>query len=78
VYADCQERQQCPDSDMTAAFDRAQDLGAMFTGASTSFVEVFVTRLAQQHRLLTAEGISGKPAQSSVDHYAHTKTSLRS
>jgi hypothetical protein len=52
---DNQERQQCPDSDMSAAFDRAQDLGAMFSEGSTSFVELFVARVAQQHRLLTAD-----------------------
>ena len=62
--ADYQERQQCPDSDMSAAFERAQDLGAMFTESSTSFIDVFVTRITQQHRLLTASDNSGKPFES--------------
>jgi hypothetical protein len=46
---------------MTAAFERAQDLGAMFTEGSTAFIDVFVCRAAQQYRLLTAEGENGTP-----------------
>jgi hypothetical protein len=64
MLANYQERQQCPDGDMAAAFERAQDLGAMFTDSSTSFIDVFVTRITQQHRLLTAGNNSGKPFES--------------
>ena len=48
---------------MTAAFERAQDLGAMFTDSSTSFIDVIVTRITQQHRLLTASDNSGEPVK---------------
>ena len=60
LSTDYQERQQRPESDMSAAFDRAQDLGAMFTDGSTSFIDVFVARAAQQYRFLTADNSSGK------------------
>lgn len=60
LLADLQERQQCLETDMSAAFDRAQDLGAMFTAGSTSFIDVFVTRAAQQYRLLAASNNEGE------------------
>jgi hypothetical protein len=60
LVADYQERQQCPEGDMAAAFERAQDLGAMFTESSTSFIDVFVTRITQQHRLLSSGDNNGK------------------
>ena len=78
VLADCQERQQCPDGDMAAAFERAQDLGAMFTESSTSFIDVFVTHITQQHRLLTAGDNSGKTVKSQILDLAHQQISLRS
>jgi hypothetical protein len=53
---DNKERQNCSPEDMADAFERAQDLGAMFTEGSTAFVEVFVTRAAQLHRLMTDDG----------------------
>ena len=76
--ADYQERQQCPDGDMAAAFERAQDLGAMFTGSSTSFIDVFVTRITQQHRLLTAGDNNGELLDSSTLDLAHQQICPRS
>ena len=60
LTTDDQERQQCPESDMSTAFDRAQDLGAMFTENSTSFVDVFVARVSQQYRFLMADEREGE------------------
>ena len=71
VLADCQERQQCPDDDMAAAFERAQDLGAMFTESSTSFIDVFVTRITQQHRLLISGDNKGELFESRKLDQAH-------
>jgi hypothetical protein len=71
TLADYQERQQCPDGDMAAAFERAQDLGAMFTDSSTSFIDVFVTRITQQHRLLSSSDNSGEPVKLYVVNAAH-------
>ena len=78
MLADYQERQHCPDGDMSAAFERAQDLGAMFTDSSTSFIDVFATRITQQHRLLNAGDNHGKFFESRMPDLAHQQISPRS
>lgn len=55
---------------MAAAFERAQDLGAMFTESSTSFIDVFVTRITQQHRLLTAGDNNGESFRVKVTRFS--------
>lgn len=63
---------------MAAAFERAQDLGAMFSDTSMSFVDVFVTRVAQQFRMLIEAGDNGKSSCTRVIDSAHLQISPRS